>query len=389
MAGGEDAPMERPETRYADCGGLSIAYQVFGDGPVDLLHAQGWLTNVEYGWESPDWTRFHLGLARFARVITFDKRGMGLSDRDVGAPTLEERAEDILAVLDDCGSARPAILGTSEGGTISAMFAAMHPRRVSSLILYGAFARGSWAPHYPWGDTPEETETLLAALRRNWGKPFDLDDGAPSVAGDAAISRWFATYLRMAASPSAAVAFTRLNRATDVTAALPAISVPTLVLHRDGDRWVDIDEGRYLAERIPGATMRVLPGEDHIPFFGDYGQVVGEIEEFVTGARSAAAPERALLTLVMTDIVGSTEAVAAMGDGRWRGLLEQLDGTVSRRVADHGGRMVKQTGDGFLLSFAGPTKALECAAAIREDARRLGLELRTGVHTGEDRKSVV
>lgn len=376
--------MRRPETRYAQCGDLSIAYQVFGDGPIDLLYAQGWLTHIEYAWESPDYARFLSRLGRFARVIFFDKRGTGMSDRDVGFPTLEQRTEDIEAVLDAVGSERAALFGASEGGNMCCLFAAQHPERVSALVLFGCFARGSWAPDYPWGDTKEAEEALIKSMRADWGSAYeDLKDGAPSAADDRAALEWLATYLRYAASPRAAERITRLNRQIDIRSILPAIHCPTLVLHREGDRWVSVDEGRYLAERIAGAEFRRLPGEDHIQCFGDQEGLVGEIEEFLTGTRSVVAAGRALLTVLMTDIVDSTVELERMGDQRWQVVLEQLDDLVGRRLGAHGGERVKHTGDGYLLAFAGPTRAIECAQAISRDAARLGLRLRTGIHTGE------
>lgn len=376
--------MRRPETRYAQCGDLSIAYQVFGDGPIDLLYAQGWLTHIEYAWESPDYARFLSRLGRFARVIFFDKRGTGMSDRDVGFPTLEQRTEDIEAVLDAVGSERAALFGASEGGNMCCMFAAQHPERVSGLVLFGCFARGAWAPDYPWGDTDEAVDALIKSMRAGWGSAYqDLKDGAPSAVDDPAALEWLATYLRYAASPRAAERITRLNRQIDIRGILPAIHCPTLVLHREGDRWVSVDEGRYLAERIAGAEFRLLPGEDHIQCFGDQEGLVGEIEEFLTGARDLATADRALLTVLTTDIVNSTGELERMGDERWRAVLEQLDNLVGRRVAAHGGERIKHTGDGYLLAFSGPTRAIECAQTIAHDATRLGLRLRTGIHTGE------
>jgi pimeloyl-ACP methyl ester carboxylesterase/class 3 adenylate cyclase len=375
--------MQRPKTQYARCGDINIAYQVIGDGPVDLLYAQGWLSNVEYAWESPDYARFLAKLGRFSRLIFFDKRGTGMSDRDVGIPTLEQRADDIRAVLDATASQRAALFGVSEGGNMASLFAATYPDRVSALVLCGCFARGSWAPDYPWGRTKERLEERVRELLTSWGRPFNLSDGAPSVAGDPVVQDWFAAYLRFAASPRAAERITRLNHQIDIRDVLPAVKVPTLVLHREGDRWHPQAEARYLARLIPGAELRILPGDDHIPWFGDQDRLIGEIEEFVTGRRTSAAPERALLTVLMTDIVSSTEALSAAGDDRWRSVLEQLDKSVDRRVAAYRGERIKYTGDGYLLAFDGPSRAIECAQALWRDAGALGLKLRTGIHTGE------
>jgi pimeloyl-ACP methyl ester carboxylesterase len=375
--------MPRPETQYARCGDFSIAYQVLGDGPVDLLYSQGWLSNVEYAWESPDYARFLSRLGRFARLISFDKRGTGLSDREVGFPTLDERAEDILSVLDAVGTKRVALMGVSEGGNLAAMFTATFPERVSSLTLCGSSARSRWAPDYPWGATQMQIDQFLDDMRRNWGKPFDLESAAPSVANDAVARDWFSAYLRFSAGPTSAERITRLNYDLDIRDILPSIQVPTLILHREGDKWRHVEEAHYLAAHIPNATLKVLRGSDHIPWYGDQDDLIGAIEEFVTGTRSAASTDRSLLTLLMTDIAESTQKLAAMGDQRWRSVLEQLDASVRGRVAALGGQMIKHTGDGHLLAFTGPTRAIECARSIGRDAATLGLALRTGIHTGE------
>ena len=354
-----------------------------GDGPIDLLYAAGWLSHVEYAWESPEYARFLNRLARFSRLILFYKRGTGLSDRDTGFPTLEQRSEDIKAVLDAVGSRQAALLGASEGGNMASVFAATYPERVSALVLYGCFARNAWAPDYPWGQTRERLEQSTAALLENWGRPFNLEDAAPSVAGDARIQEWFAAFLRFAASPRAAALFKRLNYEIDIRDVLPTIQAPTLVLQREGDRWTLLAEAQELARRLRQGELRVLPGEDHLPWYGDQDRLLGEIEEFLTGHKSAATTSRALVTVLMLDIVDSTAALAAMGDARWRTVLEQLDATVGRRVAAFDGRKVKHTGDGYLLAFTGPTLAVECAQALIRDARTLGLQLRTGIHSGE------
>lgn len=375
--------MERPETCYARCGDISIAYQVIGNGPIDLLYAPGWLSNIEYAWESPEYARYLSALGRFSRLIIFDKRGTGMSDRDVGFPTLEQRAEDIEAVLDTVGCRQAALMGASEGGNMALFFAATHPERVSALVLFGCFARGAWAPDYPWGETQEGIERYVASLLDNWGRPVDLADGAPSVAGNPSAQSWFATYLRFGASPHAAERIARLNYEIDIREILPAIQAPTLVLHREGDRWVAADEGRYLAEHIPRAEFRLLPGNDHIGWYGDQDRLVGEVEEFLTGRRTSTKAGRALLTVLMTDIVGSTGVLSVIGDDRWRTVLEHLDANMSRHVTAFGGQQIKHTGDGYLLAFTGPSSAIECAQALERDAKALGLDLRIGIHTGE------
>ena len=373
----------RPRTQYAKCGDLHIAYQVFGDGPVDLLYAQGWLTNVEYAWESPDYARFLTKLGRFARVIFFDKRGTGMSDRNVGVPTLEERSQDINAVLKAAGSEKVALLGMSEGGAICSYFAATYPERVSHLILYGSRPRYAWAPDFPSGETEEGIEASITELIANWGGAFELNSGAPSVADDKAAAEWFAAYFRYSASPGAAEQITRMNYKIDYRDLLPTIQTPTLVLHREGDLWCPIECADYLAEHIPSAQKRILPGHDHLVWYGDQDDVLNAVREFVTGEQTRVVTQRKLLTVVFTDIVGSTHKLSAVGDERWRSLLEQIEVLVSRRIAGYGGRRVKHTGDGYLLCFEGPTSAIECATEIRRDLEKLGLQSRTGIHTGE------
>ncbi len=375
--------MKRPTTHYAKAGDIHIAYQAFGDGPIDLLWAQGWATHIEYAWESPDYARFLNKLARFARVIFFDKRGVGMSDRDVGYPTLEDRSLDINAVLDAVNSDKVAVFGASEGGAISTVFAATYPERVSHLVLKGSRARYAWAPDYPWGLKPAELSADVENFSQIDKNRGSLVDGAPSIADDTAAIEWLDTYFRYAASPRALAKLAQMNYEIDYRAILPAIQVPTLILHREGDRWCDVKHAHYLAEHITGATLNVLPGEDHIAWYGDQDGMISEIQTFITGETASAPADRLLMTLVFLDIVGSTEHLARMGDERWRSVLEQLDQFVDRRLAGHSGKKVKHTGDGFLLSFRGPTSALEGAMAIRRDVTRLGLQSRIGVHMGE------
>ncbi len=375
--------MARPQTQYASAGDISIAYQVVGDGQIDLVYAQGWLTNIEYAWESPHYADFLTKLGRFSRLIFFDKRGTGLSERDVGFPTLEQRTEDIVAVLDAVGSDNAALFGVSEGGNMSALFAATYPERTRALVLSGTAARGSWAPDYPWRSKPEETEQLISYMRRNWGKPFDLDEAAPSMADNEAAREWWGAYIRNSASPKAAELITRLNSQIDIREILPTIRSPTLVINREHDAWGPSDEARYIADLIPNATLKIVPGVDHLPWYGDQDRMVGEIKEFLTGQRDISPSERVLLTVLMTDIVGSTERAAALGDSRWRSLLDQHDAIVRRRVSDFGGQTINTTGDGFITAFTGPTRSIQCAEAISADLARLDIQIRAGVHTGE------
>ena len=372
-----------PRTLYTKSGDVTIAYQVLGDGPIDLVYAPGWISNVEYGWQNPDFERFFRRLSSFCRLILFDKRGTGLSDRDVGFPTLEQRTDDIRAVMDAVGSEKATIMGVSEGGHMSALFAASYPERTRAVILYGCGAKGSWAPDYPWRGNQEELEGYLAEMERDWGLPFNLKDAAPSVADDEAAQAWFAAYLRFSASPRAAMTITRLNFSIDIREVLPTVQAPTLVLCRQGDRWAKIEEARYLAEHIPGARLVELPGADHLPWWGGQDEVVGEIQEFATGTRESAPADRVLLTILMTDIVASTEKASSLGDRRWKELLQQHDATVRRQVTKFEGQEVNTTGDGFVLAFTGPTRAIQCAKAIRQELRSLKLEVRAGLHTGE------
>lgn len=372
-----------PRTQYAKCGDLNIAYQVTGEGPLDLLYVPGWVSNLDYAWGYPGYARVFERLGSFARLIRFDKRGTGLSDREVGFPTLEQRMEDVQAVMDAAGSERAALLGTSEGGDMSALFAATYPERTEALVLYGCFAKGLWAPDYPWAATREELDTELAAVAEQWGGPFDLQNGAPSLANDEEAREWCAAYLRNSASPKAAISIWDWNAEIDVRSILSTIHVPTLVLHRSGDRWQKVEEGRYLAEHIPGAKFVELPGDDHVIFAGDQTQLLDEIEEFVTGVRPTPPSERVLLTVLFTDIVGSTAIATEMGDNRWKELLQQHDAEVRKELSRYKGTEVKMTGDGFLAAFDGPTRAMQCAIAIRERLTKVDLNIRASVHTGE------
>ncbi|HZF36402.1 MAG TPA: adenylate/guanylate cyclase domain-containing protein [Candidatus Angelobacter sp.] len=373
----------KPKTRYAKNGGVSIAYQVFGQGPLDLVYVPGWISHVEYTWEQPACARLLERLSSFARVIMFDKRGTGLSDRDVGFPTLEERMDDVRAVMDTVGSERAALLGTSEGGNMSVLFAATYPERVVALVVFGIFAKRIWSPDYPWAPTPEQREGWYRLLEQDWGGVTDLATLAPSRAADPAFAEWWATFLRMGASPSAALTLARTNTQIDVRAVLPAVRVSTLVLHRRGDRDAKIEEGRYIAAQIPHAELRELEGEDHLIYAGDVDGVVDEIEEFLTGVRPARDADRVLATILFTDIVDSTVRAADLGDHRWQELLGQHHRIVRQEIERLRGREVNSTGDGFVATFDGPARAIRCALATAAAVQRLGLQIRAGIHTGE------
>ncbi len=373
----------RPQTQFTKSGDVTIAYQVSGKGPIDLVYAPGWLTNIEYEWENPRYAHFFQLLGSFARLIRFDKRGTGMSDRELGYPTLEQRMDDVRAVMDATGSERASIFCMSEGGFLGTLFAATYPERAVALVLLGCFARSTWAPDYPFKPKREDCDVWLDDLERDWGGPFDLSDGAPSVAHEEWARQWFAAYLRFGASPGSAIEFTRFMLDVDVRDILPSVRVPTLVLQRLGDRWAPPGNGRYLAEHIPDATLVELTGDDHLIWAGDYERIVAETQAFLTGMRAAPPPERTLLTILMTDIVSSTATAAKLGDHSWRHLLEQHNAIVRGQVNVHGGREVKTTGDGFLLTFDGPTAAIACANSTHDKLKPLGLKIRAGIHTGE------
>lgn len=371
------------ETRYADSDGVQIAYQVHGDGVLDLVLVPGFVSQVELLWEEPQVARFLRRLTSFARLAIFDKRGQGLSDRTGRPPTLEESMDDLGAVVEAAGFDRPALFGISEGGPMSTLYAATYPGRVSGLILFGTFARMLQAPGFAPGIGDEQLTRWGEVVRRDWGGAVGVNVWAPSRLGDHEFERWWARLLRQGTSPSGAIALMDLYREMDVRAILPAIDVPTLVLHRAGDRMIAAAQGRYLAERIPGARYVELPGEDHLPFAGDLDAMLDEVEEFLVGSRNASESERALATILFTDIVGSTEKAAALGDRRWRALLERHDAAVRHQLSLHRGREVKTMGDGFLATFDGPARAIRCASAVREEVAGLGIEVRAGIHTGE------
>lgn len=382
----------RPETRYAKSGDVSIAYQVLGDGPFDLVFAPGSVSNLEFGWEEPTLERFYHRLASFCRLIIFDKRGTGVSDRVSGVPDLETRMDDVRAIMDAVGSERAAVLGYSEGGAMAALFAATYPERTPALVLYGTFLTRDWLPKR--GETyrhlPREHE--LEELERRWGTPEYCDEllreDAPSKADDEDFRRWYATRLRLGASPAAAVTLARMNSETDARPVLPSIHIPTLIVHRVGDRNCDVRNALFAAEQIPGAVYVELPGEDHLPWVGDSEAIVEEIERFLTGIWESGGweepePERVLSTVMFTDIVGSSERAASLGDRAWRELLGNHHTVVRRELARFRGREMDAAGDGFFASFDGPARAIRCACAIVESMPELGLEVRAGLHTGE------
>jgi class 3 adenylate cyclase len=375
--------MERP-TQYArSADGTNIAFQMHGEGPVDLVFVPGFVSHVELVWEEPAIARFLRRLASFSRLIFFDKRGQGLSDRLGRPPTLEEAMDDLRAVMDAAECGRAAIFGISEGGPMSILFAATHPGRVTSLVLYGTYARMVKAPDFPQGISSRRLDEWAELIREQWGGPVGFELWAPSEQGNTDFERWWARLLRQGTSPAGAIELMNLYREIDVRRVLPAIGAPTLILHHHGDRLVPLRQARYLAEQIPNARLVELEGIDHLPMAGDQNALLDEVEEFLVGSRRAHEAERALATILFTDIVGSTETAARLGDSRWRDLLERHDATVRRELAVFRGREVKTMGDGFLATFDGPARAIRCACAIREELRRASIEVRAGIHTGE------
>jgi class 3 adenylate cyclase len=373
-----------PKTRYARNGDARIAYQVIGEGPLDLIVVPGFVSNVEHLWEMPGVAAILERIASYARLITWDKRGTGLSDPVIGLPPLDERMDDMLAVLDAAGSEQAALFGVSEGGPLSILFAATYPQRVSALVMYGAAPRIAWAPDYSWG-LPRElySDTMRETVLEGWGDGVLLDVFAPSFAEDPAMREVWGTFQRLGASPSMGLATLEALLEIDVRDILPSIQVPTLLIHRAGDRAIPAQGSRFMAERIPDARYVELDGEDHLWFVGDVDAIFDEVEEFVTGVRPEVAGDRVLATVLFTDIVDSTRKVAELGDRRWRDLLRDHDALVRRELERYRGHEVKTVGDGFLATFDGPARAVTGAAAIRDAVQPLGIAVRAGVHTGE------
>ncbi len=371
--------MEAP-IRYARSGDVHIAYRIFGDGPRDIVLIPGTLSHVELLWEVPSNEHLLKRLTAFARVIVFDKRGQGLSDR-VAEQTLEERTGDVRAVMDAAGSERATIYGWSEGGPMCLMFAATYPERTSALVLYGTFAS---MRNDPWGVSREQIDQFLGQLDNHWGEGVLLLLNAPSRRNDQAFLQRFARIERAAASPGAVLTLMRANYEIDVRNLLPAIRVPTLILHRAGDELVPVRAGRYLAEHIPGAKYAEIPGTDHMVADQETQDIIADqIQEFITGERRRLEPDRVVATVMFTDIVGSTQRAAEVGDGRWRELRGSWHSVMRKELAVFRGREVDTAGDGLLATFDGPARAIRCACSVRERVHALGLQVRTGLHTGE------
>ena len=371
------------ETRYARSGDTHIAYQVIGSGPLDLVFVMGWVSSIDWYWAEPRVAHFLRRLAGFSRLILFDKRGTGLSDRVAELPTLEQRMDDVRAVMDAAGSSRAALFGISEGAAMCTLFAATYPERTAALAIYGGYAKREWAPEYPWAPTPEERQKFFNSIEGGWGGAVDLDTLAPSSAGDAAFREWWAAYLRRSASPGAALALARMNTEIDIRDILPAVRVPTLILHRVGDLDIDVGGARYLAEHIPGAKYVELPGIDHLVFVGDQESILREVEFFLTGALPKPESDRLLATLLITGIVGAAAMAVRLGDHAWSEVKDAHDRLIREHLARYRGREVKKTIGGFLATFDGPARAIQCASDIVEAARGLGITMRAGLHAGE------
>ncbi len=368
-------PVFKPETHYVQNGDVNIAYQTVGSGDLDIVFVMGWVSHLEYFWEEPHFARFLNRLASFSRLILFDKRGTGLSDRVPikDLPTLEQRMEDVHAVMDAVDSERAALVGVSEGGPMCSLFAATYPERCAALVMIGSYAKRIWEEDYPWGVSLEDREKFFEMMQRDWGKPVGIEERAPTLAHDEDFRNWWATYLRMGASPGAAVALTKMNAEIDVRQVLPTIRVPSLVIHRTGDLCLKVEEGRFVASKIPGCKYVELGGVDHLPFVGEQDEILDEIEEFLTGVRHAEDYDRVLATVLNSkfDSVPPAE------------LIEDSKTFVSRQIKLFKGRENSFDENGIVATFDGPARAIRCACAVNEAAERLKIKIKTGLHTGE------
>jgi pimeloyl-ACP methyl ester carboxylesterase len=372
-------PEHSPETHYVQNGDVNIAYQVIGSGDLDIVFVMGWVSHLEYFWKHHLFASFLNRLASFSRLILFDKRGTGLSDRVPLSelPTLEQRMEDVHAVMDAVGSEKAVLIGVSEGGPMCSLFAATYPEKTTALVMIGTYAKRIRDEDYPWGVSQKDREAFFDLMRRDWGKAVGIEERAPSMAFDEEFRDWWATYLRMGASPGAAVALTQMNAEIDVRDVLPSIRVPTLVIHRKGDLCLKVEEGRFVAAQIPGSKFVELGGIDHLPFVGEQEEILDEIEEFLTGMRHSEEIDRVLATVLNIKIVpnGNTE--------NWRKVYENAQVHFRRQLELFKGREVSFEEDNLLAAFDGPARAIRCACSINESAKRLGLEIKSGLHTGE------
>jgi len=373
-----------PETHYARAGEDHIAYQTVGDGPRDLIFMSAWFSHVDGRWDEPRFAAMLRRVATMGRLIVFDKRGSGASDPlATPEPTWEDWADDIRAVMDAAGSERAAVIGVGDSGPLAILFAATQPHRVTSLILINTGARLVQGPDYPWGLRPDEVEAFLRRTRETWGTGGIVDVFSPSGAADERYRQWWARYQRMGASPGRSTAMARLVFEVDVRNVLSTIHVPTLVIHRKEFRFFPVDLGRYLGEHIAGAKYVEVPGADGFVYLGDADSILSEIEEFVTGTRPAPQSDRVLATVLLTDMVGSTDLAARLGDQRWRAVLDTHDDIVRTQLEQFRGRLHRATGDGMLASFDGPARGVRCAQALRDLLHEAGIDIRSGLHAGE------
>ena len=360
-----------PETKYVKSGAVYIAYQIVGHGPIDLVYVPGWISNVEYNWAHPSYAHFLNRLASFSRLIVFDKRGTGLSDRVMELPTLEQRMDDVRAVMDAVDSEQAVVMGASEGGNMAALFAATYPERTTALVINSTYAKRVWSPDYPWAPTPEVRQKTYDHTLRDWGSPLDVDDYAPSMANDEEFQRWWATYLRLSASPGTALALMQTNTQTDITHILSSIHVPTLILHRTGDRDINVEEGRYIANRIPGAVFVELPGDDHFPFTEGADELLNHVESFLIALKQVPPPTLILMTIL------ALQTPAELG------FTDHELAAIRQIIVQFRGSEVESNKDEFTAKFDGPSRAIRCAIAIRDRLRASQCLVQAGLHTGE------
>jgi class 3 adenylate cyclase len=372
-----------PDTKYAKSGEVHIAYQVVGDGPIDLVLVPGLFTHVEHQWEEPSFARFLERLASFSRLIVLDARGTGLSDQAPVLPPMEQQMDDVRAVLDAVESSSAAFFGLSQAGPMAILFAATYPERCRALVLYATYAMARREDDFPWGRSTGWMEDYAQQIDQRWGSGAFLAQVAPTRMDDESFRRWWGRLERLSYGPGNALAYFRMNAEIDVRSILPTIRVPTLVIQRQGDVYRDPGNASYLAEHIPGAKLVELPGVDHLPYVGDADAILEEVEEFLTGVRPPPEYDRVLATVMFTDIVGSTERASSVGDRAWKELLNRHRALVRQELARFRGQEIDAAGDGFLATFDGPARAVRCAQAIVDALRAIGLEVRVGVHTGE------
>jgi pimeloyl-ACP methyl ester carboxylesterase/DNA-binding CsgD family transcriptional regulator len=369
--------------KYARSGDVNIAYQVVGDGPIDLVLVLGWVSHLAYVWELPAMATFLNRLASFSRLILFDKRGCGMSDRVHPLPTMEQRMDDVRAVMDAVGSKRAAIMGISEGGVMSALFAATYPERTAGLIIDGSYPSALRRPGYPWGYTEERLEIAIGQVKETWGRVIGMERYAASQVDNPEVANWWATFTQMSASPGDAQDLLRMNTHIDIREILPAIRVPTLIIHANGDRVAPIEAGRFFAEHIPGARLLELDSIDHWPYFGDADIVIGEVQELLTGGRTAPAPETMLATVLCTNVTQAGAHAVWLGDKRWNELVDRHHGVVRKALARYAGREIEASEHGVTAVFDGTARAVRCAIDVRDQLLDLGLRIRAGLHAGE------